>query len=1221
MRRLIALGIRFYTWADRMAGPFDFTERIVNLSPVDLASLMRRTFQLEAARLNLPYGSSSASQRVTVADEGEDGIVLGVPEGLETRLPTGETLFQFKTNGDRKTVEGLVLGELDKSQRPMKMLESGGSYVVVWSKDSVGRERDTLRKAICEKVGSDHEDRVDVWSVGAIEELLTTNPAALIEFGMVGGMSVLTFDQWAPGERQSIPNYVPDQERSELIEQLQREILGETGAHIAHLQGDAGVGKTRLVLEALDKEEIRFQVIYGTPGQVAPFITYVISLPDAHCILFVDEVDPTELDYLRRSVQPALGRIRLITAGLPGDYRSARPSGNNIELGRLDGPALVELIREQIGLPEAATRWVADLSEGYPRLAIEVAKLIQAESDTLSIADTIASLDVQLVLDKVLPADDLQERLGTVALFSQVGVESPRGVELDAIADAFGIDRAVLLQTLSDEEGRFVSRAGALRSVTPRLIAIWLASKVLKRKGAGIAAAIQQLPEPLPARFRDQLIYLREAPAMRVVVDELLKRPEFQEPAAFDEAAAGFLRAAAAANPEQVARVLNDLFAAFDDETLRSDGFPRREVVWALEQLLWPQVTYETAVDLLLRLAETETEAFANNATGVLTDSFQVHLGGTEAPYQRRLHWLDSKLEGEAPAAKREILAACLSAGLRGHQVRSHGSRPDETGVRDWHPSTWEEDVAARRGAWERLVRVVGEATGELREAIFPKLSDGVRETMDNHLANVVLDTLLDGDWTLDERAKLTAGLRDVLKYDKPDAEWREKTEQAIRRLSGEGFAEQAQVVLRTPIWDLHEDDDWEKTPRALRDLAEEIASDLANVTVALEATEELDDQTTAYSFWREVAKALNPKELALQAAKRPKTALVAYQAALSIAQEDDPAWVDEQLQEAMADPERAQIGVQLIQSVGITDDRAVLLLGAISDGRVPHQSLTQLLYGASVRRLSPELGLRVVEAAADAGTPVALEHALGMLHQYTDIDEGFLKDPERRAVATRLATAALSSSGGTNMKYHYAYELAELLPIEDALAILRARLVSQRTLPEPAEVELMNHAFDKEPEVTSGWAKDLLAEAVSPPYPDWAIWAEGFRLLTRAARSGSAEETWAWFEDQDESAQIRLVRHIDFRPQEPDAFLALLLEECQSEVIRNEASAAYFNSLGTVAGPYHLGLQRQLDRLRVWREKLAGAGREWVDKQIEAYEKQIPDQRRREEEEDALLR
>jgi hypothetical protein len=1204
-----------------MAGPFDFTERIVNLSSVDLASLMRRTLQLEAARLNLSYGSSTASQRVTVADEGEDGILLSVPDGLDTRLPAGDTLFQFKTTRERTKVEEQVLDELDKSPRPKKMLESGGNYVVVWSKDSVGKESDAFETAIREKVGKEREDRVEVWSVGVIEELLTTNPAALIEFGMVANMSVLTFAQWAPGERQSIPNYVPDQERKEVLEQLQKVIVDGAETQVAHLRADAGVGKTRLVLEALDTEEISPQVIYGTPTQVAPFIHYVISLPKAHCILFVDEVDPTELEYLRRSVQPALGRIRLITAGLPGDYRYAQASGNEVELGRLGEPELVELVKEQVGLPEATARWVADLSQGYPRLAIEVAKVARTEPEALSIGKAMAALDVQVLLDKMLPDPELQERLGIVALFSQVGVEDPRRVELDAIADAFGIDRAVLFDTLADEEGRFVSRAGALRSVTPRLIAIWLASKVLKSRGTGVAAAIQQLPEPLPARFRDQLVYLREAPAIREVVDELLKRPEFQEPAAFDGAAAGFLRAAAAANPEQVAGVLNDLFAQLDDEALRADEFPRRELVWTLEQLLWPESTYEAAVDLLLRLAETETEAFANNATGVLTDSFQVHLGGTEVPYERRLRWIDSKLEGETSATRRDILAGCLAAGLRSHQVRSHGSRPDETGVRDWRPSSWEEDIAARRGAWERLVRVVGEASGELRVNTFTKLSEKLRETMSHRLADVVLESLLGGDWSADERARLTAALRDVLKYEKPDTEWREKIEDAMRRLAGEAFEERARVLLRTSIWDLHEDDEWEKTPRALMELAEETASEPSNVSIALDVTEELENQSSAYSFWREVAKLLDPKELALQAAERPEAALVAYQAALSIAEREDPAWVDEQIRESLKDPERAQIGVQLIQSVGITDGRAELLLDAVSEGRVPAGSLAQLLYGASVREISPELAVRVIEADAAADTPVALEHALGMLHQYTDMDSDFLDDPERRALATRLATEALSSSGGTSMKYHYVYELANLLPVEDALAILRTRLVNQRTLPEPAEAELMNHVFEKEPKAASVWARDLLAEAVSAPYPAWAIWAEGFRLLTRAARSGGAEETWAWFEEQDEPAQARLLRHIDFGLQKPDELLALLLEECGSEVILREASAAYFNSLGTVAGPYHLGLQRQLDRLRAWREALGVTGHKWVDEQIDAYEKQIPEQRRREEEEDALLR
>jgi hypothetical protein len=76
---------------------------------------------------------------------------------------------------------------------------------------------------------------------------------------------------------------------------------------------------------------------------------------------------------------------------------------------------------------------------------------------------------------------------------------------------------------------------------------------------------------------------------------------------------------------EIVARVMD----AASDEDLEQDQIPRRQLVWTLEYLLWPEDTYELAVSALLRLAEHETESFANNASGVLVDSFQSHLGGT----------------------------------------------------------------------------------------------------------------------------------------------------------------------------------------------------------------------------------------------------------------------------------------------------------------------------------------------------------------------------------------------------------------------------------------------------------------------------------------------------------------------------------------------------------------------------------------------------------------
>ncbi len=123
-----------------MGGIFDVTQRLTNLAPRELASTVRRALQLETARLNLPFGSSHVTQRITVKDEGEDGEIVEVPEGLDTSLPPGRSLFRLKTTEKPDNLKSQLVKELRESPRPAKVLEEGGNYIVVWSKDAVGTE-------------------------------------------------------------------------------------------------------------------------------------------------------------------------------------------------------------------------------------------------------------------------------------------------------------------------------------------------------------------------------------------------------------------------------------------------------------------------------------------------------------------------------------------------------------------------------------------------------------------------------------------------------------------------------------------------------------------------------------------------------------------------------------------------------------------------------------------------------------------------------------------------------------------------------------------------------------------------------------------------------------------------------------------------------------------------------------------------------------------------
>jgi hypothetical protein len=1202
-----------------MAGPFDLTERIRNLDPRDQASLIRRLLQLESARLSLPFGSSRVPQRVAVRDGGEDGLALEVPEEVESRLPAGRSILQLKTTQDLKDLKTTLKRELRDAPRPKEMLEDGGHYIVVLSKDATGQEIDEIKDAMVEVAGEARRDQLEVWPIGVIEELCTTNAAVLVEFNMVPGLGVLPFDKWAAGQDSEIPNYVSDPERVAAIDQIRKAIRDESDPLILDLQGDAGVGKSRTIREALDVDDIKNLVVVGDGETVLSFIHYVITNPATECILFADEIDPSELDHLRKQILPAEGRIRLITAGLPGSSRDTVPSGKtDIQLTTLDPDALLRLIVEEAGLPEDRARWVTDISAGYPRLAIEVAKVIKEDPSAVTVGSAITNQNIHQVLDRMIPDEGLQRQLGIIALFSQVGVDGARQYEIKAVGEAFSIDYAVLTDTLENEVGRFVSRSGTLRSVTPKLVSVWLARKVLRSEGSEDAKKIQGLPQPLPDRFRDQLEFLRDAPAIKAVVTELLERPEFQDPAHFDDAAAGFLQAAAAVVPEQVAHILARVMESASDDDLEQDGIPRRELVWTLEYLLWPEETYEFAVSALLRLAEHETESFANNASGVLVDSFQSYLGGTVVPHSDRLAWLDKKWDEPLSDARRKLFARCAAAGLRVHQTRSHGTHVAESGVRDWRPTTGEELVAVIRGSWERLVKLAAEAKGDVREDVFSELADSVRLATTQGIADEVLEALADTAWSFEEKAKLAASLRDVLKYDKPDRERKERISNAIDSLMGESYAARLEVVLRSPLWELHEDDDWQSAPPIIKELAASAADNPEARATALKITATLEDQNTAYAFWTEVAGRMDPQALADESLGGDPTVIPAYQAALSAAATDDPAWVDEQLLESTEDPLRAEHVVQLVQAAGLTEGRADLLLAAIAASSVKAEALSQLLYGASVRSVNRDVALRLVKACASSETGIGLEHALGILHQYEEVEPDLLEDAEVQELAKQIATEALASAEGSSMRRHYAYELAKKLDPEKALGVLEARLRNDRTLPDRPELGLLQKAFTDDPGVATQWARELLESAVANKYERWATWAEKLHLLSEAGAvdpSGTLE----WFEGQPDDAKRRLVRHINFGHAEPDAFLSALIEGADDEGLKEALAVAYYSSLGTIRGPYYLGLERQLERLRKWRKALGPKGRTWADQVIASYEKQIPAQKLRDEEEDAL--
>jgi len=88
------------------------------------------------------------------------------------------------------------------------------------------------------------------------------------------------------------------------------------------------------------------------------------------------------------------------------------------------------------------------------------------------------------------------------------------------------------------------------------------------------------------------------------------------------------------------------LLCSFSLADIKSiDGDIRRNLVWALEKLCFHADVFEEAAWSLLLLAAAENESWSNNSTGLFSQLYRVHLSGTAAEPNVRLHLLNKALD------------------------------------------------------------------------------------------------------------------------------------------------------------------------------------------------------------------------------------------------------------------------------------------------------------------------------------------------------------------------------------------------------------------------------------------------------------------------------------------------------------------------------------------------------------------------------------------------
>lgn len=759
-----------------MEGKTPFALSIKDLTSLDQdlsVEFFRRLLWAEASRVGIGRILIDVPQCINVGDGGIDAYIKNAKPSSEELIPLGTTGFQIKSrdlnpSGCRKELHKKE--DLSKPIKPeiKRIMDEGGSYILVLLDEITTQKKRSREEAIkdeLKKIGYP-DAKVRVYSANQLacfaEQFL-----ALIAW-LEGGITLgIPYSSWAERHDIKVPkNFICDNERRKIIEDINYKLRNPDGAcQIFRIVGLPGIGKTRIVYEALSQDDFKNHIIYVSANQFQLSNLHIILQNDQNlsAIVVIDECDLHQHEDFVRSYSGRGSRLAVFT--ISHEIRKTPPPTMLYELSILEKKSIEKIISSETPqLPEDVITRLSKFADGYPRIAVLLAesylKNKGATEEFLMITD-------EALMDRLIGAGidtksdyfrKTKKVLTGLSLFEKIGFKGKVSREAKWLAQYFIIDWDDFTNIVSEQKQRGIIQGEFFIYVTPFMLRIHLLRGWWESKGF-TPESFEKFIDNIPEEFRSDLIqrFLNHIPYITITdrgkefIKKILGKQGFFANGTLlkNPLGAEFFEKLAEADPSSALESLKDTFGNWNKEELLHFKNGRRNVIWALEKIAMWRELFKDAARLLINLGEAENETYSNNASGVFVELFSpapAPIAPTEASPQERFPVLKEALESKSKEKRLLALLACDKALESGYFSRTMGA--EEQGLRRepklWMPKTYGEIFESYRRVWKLLYEKLDDMTDDEREkaleiilrragslSLYQSLSDMVVETID----------------------------------------------------------------------------------------------------------------------------------------------------------------------------------------------------------------------------------------------------------------------------------------------------------------------------------------------------------------------------------------------------------------------------------------------------------------------------------------------------------
>ena len=660
---------------------------------------------LQAQRFvhGIPQTAIATTLRVNVRDGGVDTrIDQGAPHD-RTGYLGGPTAWQFKAESVERVTDGSITKEIQKDYAA-ELVRSGYGYRVCVCDEITAEKKEQLNTALNAAAQAIRPGAAQchVLSASDLAEWANRFP------GLVG--TVLDrpitiarhWQAWGVTQRAITPNYVLPDGWAPRLQVIQQHLQFSSAPFdpVLPVQGAAGVGKSRLVFEAIQQMPGAQELVVVTNDdrRAQEAALWLANAGQPTAILVADECSLQARYEINGLLRGHESRIRAVAIDNTGEPPPRGAPGIWIE--KIAISTAEQILHQNFPVvPPERRRAYADLSGGNIRLA---ADLCRHDGEMHLAGSLLPAIPTLQDYYRRRLTDDDQRVVEAISLVQRIGHSEDVEVQLKLLSELTGVTLGFVRETvarLKDAPG-FIVATPRYYYVTPQIIAEIAFQRAWNRLASlGPASFLDRIPEPLRASFELRIRGLSSGQEVRSIVSaHFRKRVADLTPADLAdteriEQFVGLLETDPSVYLPQLTRLVREASDAELLATGRSeigDRGTRRNLVWAAERLaIFPEY-FESAELILRRLAVNETErGIGNNATGIWRQLFRVYLSGTAVSFRDRFEIFRRIISSESPAERD------LALGGLDNLIDTHASRmgtPSVVGGRippsDWHPRT-----------------------------------------------------------------------------------------------------------------------------------------------------------------------------------------------------------------------------------------------------------------------------------------------------------------------------------------------------------------------------------------------------------------------------------------------------------------------------------------------------------------------------------------------------